>query len=159
METRQHTSRALHRDVPIGDIIDRLDAVERQLDDALRLAQAGCLACQQALAAVSVLRSRISAGVLDTHALQNVDRQHNGHGEPLWLVDVSVPVDEPSGPLTPREIEVLVLIADGHSNKEIALRLCLSIRTVERHINNIYRKIEAQNKADATAWALRHNLA
>jgi DNA-binding CsgD family transcriptional regulator len=61
--------------------------------------------------------------------------------------------------LSPREREVLVQIAGGRSNKQIAQQLSLSIRTVERHINNIYRKIDAQNKADATAWALRHNLA
>ncbi len=61
--------------------------------------------------------------------------------------------------LTVREIEVLLLIAGGRSNKEIAAQLCLSIRTVERHINNLYRKIDAQNKADATAFALRHDLA
>jgi DNA-binding CsgD family transcriptional regulator len=61
--------------------------------------------------------------------------------------------------LTDREIEVLRLIADGRSNKEIAVQLCLSIRTVERHINNLYRKIDAQNKAEATAFAIRHDLA
>lgn len=61
--------------------------------------------------------------------------------------------------LTAREVEVLRLIASGKSNKVIALTLSLSIRTVERHINNIYRKIDAQNKAEATAWALRNALA
>jgi DNA-binding NarL/FixJ family response regulator len=60
--------------------------------------------------------------------------------------------------LTDREIEVLCLIANGRSNKEIAAELRLSIRTVERHINNLYRKIDAQNKADATAFAIRHDL-
>lgn len=159
MQARQHAPLASNRDVPIFDILVRLDDVERQLDDALRLAQAGCLGCQQALAAVAVLRSRISAGVLETGALHAVDRRHNGHGEPLWLVNIGGPIDGPSGTLTPREREVLVLIANGHSNKQIALDLCLSVRTVERHINNIYRKIDAQNKADATAWAFRHDLA
>jgi non-specific serine/threonine protein kinase len=61
--------------------------------------------------------------------------------------------------LTDRELEVLRLIATGRSNKEIAAQLSISIRTVERHINNLYRKIDAQNKADATAFAIRHNLA
>ncbi len=72
-----------------------------------------------------------------------------------------IPIVSPSqrGSLTDREIEVLRLIAGGRSNKEIASELCLSIRTVERHINNLYRKIDAQNKADATAFALRHDLA
>ena len=59
--------------------------------------------------------------------------------------------------LTPREIEVLRLIANGDSNSEIAERLVLSVRTVERHITHIYAKIGARGKADATAYALRHS--
>jgi DNA-binding CsgD family transcriptional regulator len=62
------------------------------------------------------------------------------------------------GSLTAREVEVLRLLAGGASNKEIADRLYLSLRTVERHITNLYAKIEARGKADATAYALRHGL-
>lgn len=57
--------------------------------------------------------------------------------------------------LTPREVEVLRLIASGCSNREIADELVLSVRTVERHITNLYAKISARGKADATAFALR----
>jgi ATP/maltotriose-dependent transcriptional regulator MalT len=64
----------------------------------------------------------------------------------------------PAG-LTPREVEVLALIAAGQSNNEIADALVLSVRTVERHIANIYRKINAHNRAEAGAYAVRHNLA
>ena len=60
--------------------------------------------------------------------------------------------------LTAREAEVLRLIAAGESNAEIAHRLGLSIHTVERHAANIYRKIDARGRADATAWALRNGL-
>lgn len=60
--------------------------------------------------------------------------------------------------LTDREIEVLRLIASGVANREIAARLFLSVRTVERHITNIYAKIGANGKADATAFAIRHEL-
>lgn len=61
--------------------------------------------------------------------------------------------------LTAREVEVLRLIADGLTNREIAEELVLSERTVARHITNIYAKINARGKADATAYALRHGLA
>ncbi|MFQ6026565.1 MAG: AAA family ATPase [Dehalococcoidia bacterium] len=61
--------------------------------------------------------------------------------------------------LTHREVEVLSLIALGQSNQEIASELVVTPRTVERHITNIYRKINARNKADATAYALRQGLA
>jgi DNA-binding CsgD family transcriptional regulator len=63
----------------------------------------------------------------------------------------------PSG-LTGREVEVLRLIAGGRSNKEIADQLFLSVRTVERHITNLYAKIDAHGKADAAAFAIRHHL-
>jgi DNA-binding NarL/FixJ family response regulator len=65
--------------------------------------------------------------------------------------------DRPAG-LTSRETEVLRFIARGKSNKEIASDLVLSRRTVERHITNLYAKIGARGKADATAYALRHNV-
>jgi pimeloyl-ACP methyl ester carboxylesterase/DNA-binding CsgD family transcriptional regulator len=60
--------------------------------------------------------------------------------------------------LTPREIEVLRLIAAGRTNREISNELVLSMRTVARHITNIYGKIGARGKADATAYAIRHGL-
>jgi DNA-binding CsgD family transcriptional regulator len=61
--------------------------------------------------------------------------------------------------LTPREVEVLRLIAAGKSTKEIAQALVISVATVERHITHIYEKIGASSRAEATAYALRHGLA
>jgi pimeloyl-ACP methyl ester carboxylesterase/DNA-binding CsgD family transcriptional regulator len=63
-----------------------------------------------------------------------------------------------SGRLTAREVDVLRLIAGGATNREIADKLVVSARTVERHITHIYGKIGARGKADATAYALRHSL-
>ncbi len=60
--------------------------------------------------------------------------------------------------LTEREVEVLRLLAGGKTNKEIAGELVLSVRTVERHISNIYDKIHARGRADATAYALTHGI-
>jgi non-specific serine/threonine protein kinase len=60
--------------------------------------------------------------------------------------------------LTAREMDVLRLVARGLSNKEIAAELVLSVRTVERHITNLYAKIDARGKADATAYAIHHGL-
>jgi DNA-binding NarL/FixJ family response regulator len=64
----------------------------------------------------------------------------------------------PPDGLTPREIEVLQLIAAGRSNRQMAEDLFLSIRTVERHVANIYRKIDVHNRAEATAYAIQHRL-
>ena len=63
----------------------------------------------------------------------------------------------PSDGLTKREVEVLRLVASGSTNNEIADDLVLSVRTVERHIGNIYAKIGARGRADATAYALTRN--
>jgi LuxR family maltose regulon positive regulatory protein len=60
--------------------------------------------------------------------------------------------------LSRREREVLALIARGESNKQIARRLSLSLNTVNHHVSNIYAKIEAPNRAAATAHAIRHGL-
>jgi DNA-binding CsgD family transcriptional regulator len=63
----------------------------------------------------------------------------------------------PSG-LTAREVEVLVLLAAGRTSQEIAGALVLSPATVSRHIANIYVKIGARNRAEATAFAMSHGL-
>jgi DNA-binding NarL/FixJ family response regulator len=64
----------------------------------------------------------------------------------------------PHSALTPRESEVLRLIAGGCSNKAIASALAMSERTVARHITNIYAKIGTRSKSAATAYAIRHGL-
>jgi DNA-binding CsgD family transcriptional regulator len=73
------------------------------------------------------------------------------------LTPVAPPPTYPDG-MTEREVEVLRHIAAGESNRAIAERLSLSVRTVERHIENLYRKIGARSKAEATAYAFRHRL-
>ncbi len=60
--------------------------------------------------------------------------------------------------LTAREVEVLRLLAGGHHNPEIAAQLVLSPKTVERHLANIYAKIGARGRVEASTYALRHGL-
>ena len=57
--------------------------------------------------------------------------------------------------LSPRELEVLELVAGGLTNEAIAERLCLSVRTVERHLSNIYAKLRVSGKAGRAAAAVR----
>jgi pimeloyl-ACP methyl ester carboxylesterase/DNA-binding CsgD family transcriptional regulator len=61
--------------------------------------------------------------------------------------------------LTQREIEILALLARGASSSGIANGLSISTRTVDRHIGNIYRKIGAHNRAEATAYAYERGIA
>ena len=60
--------------------------------------------------------------------------------------------------LTPREREVLRLVATGETNKAIAAELVLSERTVDRHVSNIFTKLRVSSRAAATAYAYEHDL-
>jgi two-component system, NarL family, response regulator NreC len=60
--------------------------------------------------------------------------------------------------LSPREVEVLRLIAHGHTNAEIGEQLFLSVRTVETHRSHIQRKLSLTTRADLVGYALEHGL-
>jgi DNA-binding CsgD family transcriptional regulator/pimeloyl-ACP methyl ester carboxylesterase len=61
--------------------------------------------------------------------------------------------------LTDRELQVLRLLTGGSSNRQIARALGIAEHTVERHVGNLYRKIDARSRADAAAYAVRKGLA
>jgi DNA-binding NarL/FixJ family response regulator len=67
--------------------------------------------------------------------------------------------DRSPGLLTERETEVLALIAGGLSNAEIAERLVISTATVKSHINSIFAKTGARDRAQAVRWAYQHGVA
>jgi DNA-binding CsgD family transcriptional regulator len=65
----------------------------------------------------------------------------------------------PAGhPLTPRELQVLRLVAGGKTNAAIAAELFLSERTIERHLSNIFTKLDLSTRTAATAWAYERGL-
>ena len=66
--------------------------------------------------------------------------------------------DEAASVLTPRELDVLKLVAQGLSNPDIARRLVLSEHTVHRHLANILRKLGLSSRAAAAAWGVRAGL-
>ena len=124
---------------------------ERLIIDALMSARESIARCEQALAILAELRARVaveqaSNRTIDWHCAQALP-SHNRHDDGCHAL-------HPANRLTPREVEVLQLIAAGYSNRRIADALFLSPRTVERHIANIYIKIDVHTKAEATAWAL-----
>jgi DNA-binding NarL/FixJ family response regulator len=69
-----------------------------------------------------------------------------------------VPPVDPSARLTRREVEVLGLIADGMSNRQIATHLYVSEATVKSHINRVFAKTGARDRAGAVAYARSHGI-
>jgi len=94
-------------------------------------------------------RAEVKAGRLDSDAVEAV-LAAAGHRVPRRR-------EGPAG-LTAREIEVLRLMARGLSSKEIAARLVISPKTARHHIEHIYVKIGASNRATASLFAMQHGL-
>jgi DNA-binding NarL/FixJ family response regulator len=66
--------------------------------------------------------------------------------------------DAESVALTKREREILALVAEGHSNRELARMLWVTEQTVKFHLSNIYRKLDVANRTEASRWAHRNGL-
>jgi DNA-binding NarL/FixJ family response regulator len=83
--------------------------------------------------------------------------------EPGWLTAASASGSVASGNaiddnLTPREHEVLILLAEGLSNKQIAAKLSISEHTAKFHVNSILQKMDAQKRVEAVVRAARRGL-
>jgi HD-GYP domain-containing protein (c-di-GMP phosphodiesterase class II) len=100
-------------------------------------------------AAAAELRAEVMAGRLEGDAVNAVLRAagHQAQVRRGW----------PAG-LTPREVEVLKLVACGFSNKEMAARLAISRKTAGNHVEHIYKKIGVSTRAQAGLFAMRHGL-
>jgi two-component system, NarL family, response regulator LiaR len=70
------------------------------------------------------------------------------HGAPL--------VQDQVEPLSEREVEVLRLLAQGLTNKDIAQTLIVSVRTIEAHLRSIFGKLGVRSRTEAVLWAVRH---
>jgi DNA-binding NarL/FixJ family response regulator len=99
--------------------------------------------------AAAALRGEARAGRLDADAVRGV-LVAAGHR-------AGARREGPVG-LTPREVEVLALVARGLANKEIARRLGVTPKTVSNHVEHIYAKIAVSSRAAATLYATRHGL-
>lgn len=85
--------------------------------------------------------------VIDRYVRNNGHTNGNGNG-----------ADSPADRLTSREREVLQLIAEGHATKQIALRLSVSIKTIETHRQALMRKLEMRSIAHLTKYAVREGI-
>jgi two-component system response regulator NreC len=114
-------------------------------------------------------RQALAAGVLgyvlkdaaDAELVEAVRRAARGDSYLNPRLGARVAAEPPPGPpggLTEREVEVLRLIALGHTNAEIAKQLFLSIRTVETHRAHIQQKLGLGSRADLVGYALEHGV-
>jgi len=60
--------------------------------------------------------------------------------------------------LTAREMEILLLMAEGKSNQEIADQLFIALKTVKTHVSNILSKLQVQDRTQAVIYAFKHSL-
>jgi DNA-binding NarL/FixJ family response regulator len=129
------------------------DAGRDQIALAVRSAAAG-QAVLDPLVQASLLRAASPAGTGTGSG--------TGAGPAAVLVESSEPAAPPEAPLpddlTPREADVLRAIAAGQSNGEIAEALFISEATVKSHINHLFAKIHARNRAEAVRYAYDHGL-
>ena len=86
---------------------------------------------------------------------------YEGLGAAPDLARVDEALDRGAGAslgLTDRELQVLRLVATGRTNRAVAAELVLSERTVDRHVSNIFVKLDVSSRAAATAYAYEHHL-
>jgi DNA-binding NarL/FixJ family response regulator len=161
----------IHAEAQRHQIGQWLADAEHEIRQSLAHVEASLDGYRRALSTIAELREEIGGNLpaddrrrAPLPTIRSAPPYHPSRGvegwhEPAILTIARAPEPRHTTPLSPRETEVLAHLAAGQSNKEIAYLLSLSTRTVERHINNIYRKIGAQNRAEATAYALRRHIA
>lgn len=74
------------------------------------------------------------------------------------LIQATRPSKQPSYDLTERELEVLNLVVQGHSNQQIAETLVISLATVKAHISSILSKLQVSSRTEAIAYAVKHKI-
>jgi putative nucleotidyltransferase with HDIG domain len=133
-----------------------------ELDAAARL-----LAAADALQAMTEARPHRGALGADAAAEQLAAEARDGRLCPdaaravldaFGARDVAVGAAAPPGGLTAREAQVLVLLARGQTNKQIAAGLGVAPKTVGRHAENLYAKLGVRTRAAAALWAAEHGL-
>jgi DNA-binding NarL/FixJ family response regulator len=154
MDGVEATRRLRERDPAVKVVVLTTYADDRSVLDALRAGALGYLTKDAGAAEIQQALHRVAGGQA---ALDPAVQRH--------LVE-AIADGQPSGPtpatlpdgLTPREAEVLTLIAAGLSNTEIAERLVVSEATVKSHVNHMLAKIGARDRAQAVGYAYRHGL-
>jgi DNA-binding NarL/FixJ family response regulator len=125
-----------------------LDWTLSQVQAALQAGVIGCLSADMSAEDLgNALRQAVRGEITLSRELQKnliMMLAEEGQTDKLSFEDLSL-----------REKEVLILVCEGLSNKQIAQRLYLSVRTVENHLANIYTKLEVESRTEAAVFALQ----
>jgi DNA-binding NarL/FixJ family response regulator len=92
------------------------------------------------------------------HAGVNGNGNGNGNGSGAAAGEGPVRPAPERSPLTPRELEILRAVAEGHTNARIGRQLWVTEQTVKFHLSNIYRKLDVSNRTEASRYALVNGL-
>jgi DNA-binding CsgD family transcriptional regulator len=144
-------SAALHgaADQALADLVHTLEPLEGRLADLDRQRLRGAMGAESFEAEYAAGRALGLAG-----ALASLEREAAAAGQ----TRSAALSGEATSVLTPRELDVLKLVAQGLSNPAIARRLVLSEHTVHRHLANILRKLNLSSRAAAATWGVRAGL-
>jgi len=155
MDGVEATRRLRERDPAVKVVVLTTYADDRSVLDALRAGALGYLTKDAGAAEIQQALHRVAGGQA---ALDPAVQLHLVEAIADGVPSVPATAPLPDG-LTPREAEVLTLIAAGLSNTEIAERLVVSEATVKSHVNHMLAKIGARDRAQAVGYAYRHGLA
>jgi NarL family two-component system response regulator LiaR len=112
-----------------------------------------------AAGAISYLLKNVTAGELAKAIRDAVSGKSTLSPEAARvLIQSTRPKEEPARDLTEREREVLNLVAQGHSNQQIADAMVISLATVKAHISSILSKLGVSSRTEAIAYAVKHKL-
>jgi len=139
--------------------IDAISAIRGEFPEArviILTTHAGDVQVSRALKAGA--RAYLLKGSLRKELLETIRAIHAGHKRLSPEVAAEIAEHVNDNALTPREVDVLRLVAGGNANKEIAARLSLTEETVKSHIRNILAKLGANDRTHAVAIGLRRGI-
>jgi DNA-binding NarL/FixJ family response regulator len=155
-----------HPDITLMDLqmpemsgIDAISAIRGEFPDAriiILTTHAGDVQVSRALRAGA--RAYLLKGSLRNELMETIRAVHAGQKRVSSEVAAEISAHSTDQALTPREVDVLRLVAKGQANKEIAAQLLLTEETVKTHIRNILGKLEANDRTHAVAIGIKRGI-
>ncbi|HLJ46161.1 MAG TPA: response regulator transcription factor [Bryobacteraceae bacterium] len=158
---RQHRPDVTLMDLQMPEMsgIDAISAIRGEFPEAriiVLTTHAGDVQVTRALKAGA--RAYLLKGMLRKELLETIRAVHAGQKRVSAEVAAEIAEHATDETLTPREVDVLRLVAGGHANKEVAARLSLTEETVKGHVKNILAKLGARDRTHAVAIGLKRGI-